>query len=282
MKYIFVSLSKMESFGFRIGGPGLGNLLFPWARSVVYEHINKCNRISTTWNTFKIGTILRREKDKRFYSNLFYEKNTISGFKKFYLLNFSNNVLIFKGMRNLFEPILQHQSIIKKKLISIIQKENLMKLKSLHKNRIGVHIRLGDFTKEENEEGLRKGNWNLKIPIKWYINIINKIQQISKLPIYIFSDGQDEELIEILKIYNCTRINLGESISDMIALSECKLIISSGSTFSMWSSFIGQNPTIWFPGQMRQSIILNKSIYEGELDYSDLVPKKLIENLKNV
>ena len=145
-----------------------------------------------------------------------------------------------------------------------------------------MHIRLGDFTKEENEEGLRKGNWNLKIPIKWYINIINKIQQISKLPIYIFSDGQDEELIEILKIYNCTRINLGESISDMIALSECKLIISSGSTFSMWASFIGQNPTIWFPGQMRQSIILNKSIYEGELDYSDLVPKKLIENLKNV
>ena len=87
-------------------------------------------------------------------------------------------------MRNLFEPILQHQSIIKKKLISIIQKENLIKLKSLHKNRIGVHIRLGDFTNEENEEGLREGNWNLKIPIKWYINIINKIQQISKLPIY--------------------------------------------------------------------------------------------------
>ena len=68
----------------------------------------------------------------------------------------------------------------------------------------------------------------------------------------------------------------------MIALSECKLIISSGSTFSMWASFIGQNPTIWFPGQMRQSIMLNKSIYEGELDYNDLVPKYLIDYLKNV
>ena len=98
----------------------------------------------------------------------------------------------------------------------------------------------------------------------------------------MFSDGEDEELIEILKISNCTRINLGISISDMIALSECKLIISSGSTFSMWASFIGQNSTIWFPGQMRQSIIIKKSIFEGELDYNDVIPKKLKDNLKNV
>ena len=36
MKYTFVSLGKMESFGYRLGGAGLGNILFPWATALVY------------------------------------------------------------------------------------------------------------------------------------------------------------------------------------------------------------------------------------------------------
>ena len=35
MKYSFVSLGKLESFGIRLGGAGLGNILFPWATAIV-------------------------------------------------------------------------------------------------------------------------------------------------------------------------------------------------------------------------------------------------------
>jgi hypothetical protein len=49
----------------------------------------------------------------------------------------------------------------------------------------------------------------------------------------------------------------------------------------MWASFLGQMPTIWFPGQMRQKLISNPSIFEGEIDYTDKLPTTLINTLSN-
>ena len=77
--------------------------------------------------------------------------------------------------------------------------------------------------------------------------------------LYIFSDATDNELQDILAMSNCKRAYFGSAISDMIALSRCKVLVSSASTFSMWASFLGQMPTIWFPGQMRQKLIIDKS-----------------------
>ena len=65
MKYTFVSLGRLESIGVRLGGAGLGNILFPWACALVYAKEHNCKRIQTTWRNLKIGTFLRKEKDKR-------------------------------------------------------------------------------------------------------------------------------------------------------------------------------------------------------------------------
>ena len=67
----------------------------------------------------------------------------------------------------------------------------------------------------------------------------------------------------------------------MLALSTCKVLISSASTFSMWASFLGQMPTIWFPGQMGQKLLLENSMFEGEVDYEDNLPISIIKELKN-
>ena len=97
MKYTFVSLGRLESLGIRLGGAGLGNILFPWARALVYAQENHCIRIQTTWKNLKIGTFLRKEKDKRLYFDLFREKDGVSGLEKFWLLNFSKQVKYSKG-----------------------------------------------------------------------------------------------------------------------------------------------------------------------------------------
>ena len=101
------------------------------------------------------------------------------------------------------------------------------------------------------------------------------------MPIYIFSDAENTELEEILNINNCKRVYFGSAISDMIALSRCKVLVSSASTFSMWASFLGQMPTIWFPGQMRQKLIIDKKLFEGEIDYNDPLPTSIIQLLSN-
>ena len=281
MKYIFVSLGKLESLGIRLGGAGLGNIMFPWATALVYAKNHNLKSIQTTWRNLKIGTFIRKERDKRIYMDFFLETDMISGFKKFFLLNFSNNVKVFSGMDNLFIPFKNEQHFVKSELLKIINPHHLKRANEFNSNSIAIHIRMGDFTIPMNEKVLRNGAWNYRLPINWYIRLIEKIQKVSNLPIYIFSDAVDSELKDILVYDNCNRVYFGSAISDMLALSTCKVLISSASTFSMWASFLGQMPTIWFPGQMRQKLLLENSKFEGEVDYDDDLPSSIIKELIN-
>jgi len=281
MKYTFVSLGKLESIGVRLGGAGLGNILFPWATAIVYAKKHNLTRLQTTWRNLKFGTLLRKERDKRMYSTLFTGKDGVGGLKKFLLLNFSNKVKYFSSMDGLFEPFKHEHTFVKTELLKIINPYHLEKAGSFNTQSVGLHIRMGDFEVPENEQILREGFWNYRLPIKWYISIIEKIRLISDLPIYIFSDATDNALRDILAISNCKRVYFGSAISDMIALSRCKVLISSASTFSMWASFLGQMPTIWFSGQMRQKLISNPNIFEGEIDYNDNLPTTLINTISN-
>jgi hypothetical protein len=167
------------------------------------------------------------------------------------------------------------------KSLKIINPYHISRAKEFNSHSIAIHIRMGDFANPINEKVLRNGAWNYRLPIKWYISLIEKIQKESNLPIYIFSDAEDSELKEILAYDNCNRAYFGSAISDMLALSTCKVLISSASTFSMWASFLGQMPTIWFPGQMRQKLLLENSKFEGEVDYEDNLPVSIIKELKN-
>ena len=281
MKYTFASLGKLESLGFRLGGAGLGNILFPWARAIVYAKENNLNRVQTTWKNFKVGTFIRNEKDKRMYLDLFTVSDGVSGIRKFLLLNFSNTVKIFSGMDNLFEPFQHQHALVRSELFRIVNPYHIKKANMFSHNSVAIHIRMGDFRNPENEDILRKGGWNYRLPIEWYKSIISKIREVSNIPIFIFSDAGDEDLKDILDIKNCRRVFFGSSISDMLALSNAKVLVASGSTFSMWASFIGQIPTIWFPGQMRQKLISDIGIFEGELDYDDQLAVSVINILNN-
>ena len=283
MKYTFVSLGKLESFGFRIGGSGLGNSLFPWATALVFAKNNNLKRINTTWLNIKLGPFLRNENDKRLYGSLFNEVDGIGGVKKFILLNLSNQVKYFSSIDKMFKPFKKEHTFVKDELYRIIAKKHLINSKMVNKDGIGIHIRFGDFETPQNEDILRQGAWNYRIPLRWYISLIKKIRFFNKdIPFYIFTDGDSTEIKEILEINNCFRCFTGSSISDMIALSRFKILIASGSTFSMWSSFLGQTPTIWYPGQMRDTLMNNNTIFEGEIDYDDVIPLEIQKILSNV
>ena len=211
------------------------------------------------------------------YMDLFTGNDGISGFKKFWLLNFTNQVKCFSDINSLFEPFKDDHVFVKSELLNIISPDHVKKAMEFNHNSIAIHIRMGDFRNADNEDVLRKGAWNYRLPIQWYKNIISKIREVSDMPIYIFSDAKNTELNEILDIDNCNRAYFGSSISDMIALSRCKVLVSSASTFSMWASFLGQMPTIWFPGQMRQKLIIDEKLFEGKIDYNDPLPTSIIQ-----
>ncbi len=197
MNYTFASLGKLESLGIRLGGAGLGNILFPWATALVYAKNNNLQRIQTTWKNLKIGTFLRKERDKRMYMDLFTGDDGISGFKKFWLLNFTNQVKYFSDMDSLFEPFKDDHVFVKSELLNIINPHYVKNAREFNNNSIAIHIRMGDFINSDNEDVLRKGDWNYRLPIQWHKNIINKIREASDMPIYIFSDAENTELKEI-------------------------------------------------------------------------------------
>ena len=67
--YTYAKFSDKDFYLFRLGGAGLGNILFPWARAVIYRKKNDIKQLNSTWFTLKIGTFFRRERDKRYTRN---------------------------------------------------------------------------------------------------------------------------------------------------------------------------------------------------------------------
>ena len=294
--YTYAKFSDKDFYLFRLGGAGLGNILFPWARAVIYRKKNDIKQLNSTWFTLKIGTFFRRERDKRLYKSLFLE-NFTSGLLRLLILivgkknlsenkttsTFLPNILVFKDMKNLMDDIREDNLIVKDELLKSIRPEHIEFLNNYNKKSLVVHIRLGDFQITEDETPIRNGNWNYRLPLKWYITTIVKIQNYlpKNTPIYLFSDGSDEDLKDILNLDNVERKFYGTPISDMIALSNGSIMIASASTFSMWASYLGRMPIIWFPGSIKQKLYYEENIFEGELDYEEELPKLLKENINS-
>lgn len=304
MKRVFVNvkLSSLDFLGFRIGGAGLGNILFPWARGVVFARKNNCKKINSTWSTFKLGTYLRKEKDKRTYHNIFSENN-IGGFLKgFYLLvgkninevDLKNKKLIseirpqivnFSGMKNQMVDIIDDYAIVREELYKIVRTKHLRLADKNKPKAIAIHIRLGDFYQPKSEKEIRQGKTNCRLPLKWYITVINKIREVQgeNLHVSVFSDGTNQQLKEVLELPNVSRVENGTAISDMLSLSYAKILVASNSTYSLWASYLGRTHTIWFPGTHRVYLFgKSENIFEGELDYDEELPSLFVNGIKTV
>ena len=256
--FVYPKFDSFIDIGIRIGGFGLANCLFVYARSIVLADKMGYQLINPTWNRLGIGQYLRNEKDKRHYFGIF-KNDGITGLKKYLLIYFgrkigeNNNemgkgflpsVIQVVGLGKYFEPLLPFQQQIKRKLQSISKTVNI---DESFKNSIGIHIRLGDFIKDR------------RTPLEWYIEKIIQINNTTgyKVEFIVFSDGTDEELKTILDLKNVKRSSSNNALADIFALSECLLILGSDSTFSGWGAFLGQKPAIFF-NKHYGSVLINK------------------------
>lgn len=309
MIYIYPKFSKTELFGVRFKGAGLGNLLFIWSRAIVAAEEHNCKLIWPTWPSIKLGPWIRREKDKRFYGNLFKCKSyKIYGIKKYiylifkkkyYCKNFDEvkwedihdgSVLICNGynlkpgeLQMNFNGLREYRSIILNHIISNLKRLGQSANNFKAENSINVHVRLGDFT--NNSALLDSGANNTRISIEWYVYIVNLIRSICgfDIPVNVFSDGKDEELEPLLKLDNTKRVFFGNSIADIIALSKAPLIISSGSSFSLWGRFLGQSSSFSYPHQMKDRVLCNvKDGFEVELGINDFPDDKVAETIREM
>ena len=277
--YVFPKFSQGDNLGIRLGGPGLGNLFFPFARAVIYSHENNIPMINPTWPNIKIGPILRNERDKRFYLNLF-KSAGIKGPQKYYLLNTigkiqesdeislnnidRNSIIVFSGLRNYFQDIKPHYTLVKEKILSIVKTKYLQNIDADY-DCIGIHLRLGDYSKERRND------------LEWSLEVIRQMRKaLGQKRVLLFSDERESELGEILNKINNVEVGFfGNAISDLVAMSRCRYLIASDSTFSAWAAYLGRMPVI-FQKRHFGTVLYEKNEFELVLDNPTDLPSHLI------
>ena len=259
--YCYCDLGGKDLGIIRVGGLGLGNMLFPWARAIVAAKRYNLIPIWPTWSQIKLGPYIRNEKDKRMYVDYFQRSDEyIGGIEKIKLIAAlkkqginenqfnsdkvnNSSIVVFSGMKELFENISSDHILVKNELLDIVNEKYTTYKNENFNNTISVHIRLGDFAKYDSTKVSQVTN-NMRVPIKWYIKILNQIRVNDNIKVFIFSDGKDSELRSILSLPNVQRKSYGSSIEDLLALSSSNILIASNSTFSMWAAYLGRMPIV--------------------------------------
>lgn len=291
MEYYWPKLSEkgIDTGLIRIGyAHGLGNLLNAWARCYVYAHKKGKvkNMIAPTWPQFSLNQWRHNDSDKRLYANLFTNKHYINGFRKQYILHtcpkfdVSEEIHSKKHVKTFeidgksgFNAFLHDHQLIYEELIKITNPKHKKGLEFDFSNTISMHIRFGDFKR-----------YSRSTELDFFIKTLTEIREklSSTIKCYIFSDAEDTELKELLKLENVERISFGSSIADILGLSNSKVIIASkGSTFNKWASFLGRMPII-FPEKNFLNLYYDTPELELTLQKDEQIPETFLIQIKKV
>jgi hypothetical protein len=270
----------------KVGRFGLGHALLAWARCVVWCEQNSVQSVFPSWYQPRIGPALRKEFDKRQYYRLFHSEGQLGGLKRLVVLArwqrvpiqvcdgevASDTVIEFTNRMSgneatHFHEIVGHHALVRSSLKAMTKKKfHPPASLGFH---IAIHVRGGDFGVAPDLDALRKGATNSRLPIHWYVDMITALRtHLGKsTSVIVYSDCTNEELAPVLALSDTKRAPKAESITDMLAMSQANVLVSSGSGFSRWGSYLGQVPRLCFPGQRGVRVL-------GEpIDLLDLEPE---------
>jgi hypothetical protein len=281
--YAYPRLSKADFLVLRIGGNGLGNLLFTWARCLSRSRREGWRMIWPTWYSHKPKNKRVNPYDIRTYGDLFRPTGDyISGIGKARHLIFRRHiseaearsgppqagcVVQFRGMADKFRPFLRDLDRVRTELLAMTRERHLAGFRAPHPAPIALHVRRGDFRQRASYEET-VGTVNSLLPLGWYMSALEAVRRKCGKPLraWVFSDGTEEELAPLLAMEQVERAEFGSSIADILALSRSRLLIASGSTFSQWGTYLGQVPTIAHPGKIDQHLLLDHP--EREIEWA--------------
>lgn len=273
-----------------VGTFGLGHSLLAWARCWLWCRRNRVAMLAPSWLHLqhRIGPLLRRERDNRQYHRLFQFDDYITGIRRLWLLKTgaawsaerddleallvgkAGGVVVFRNLRQMneethFHEIVGHGPDVREALRSMTKPR--FRPPSAQRPHIALHVRMGDFREAPSLEALRAGAKNCRLPVGWYGRILGGLRdRVGPVQAVVYSDGSDESLSEILSMPGVTRAPHQPSVTDLLGLAQARAVVSSGSGFSMWGTYLGDSPRICFPGQRLVRVL-------GEPDTIDREPE---------
>ncbi len=295
--YAWPRLSKTDLLLFRIGGNGLGNLMLTWARCLAESERRGWRMIWPTWPSFKPKNWRVNPYDHRTYTDLFTPtERYVTGWRKPWLLVRhrrvkepaapgapvrAGSIVEFRGMKDFFAPFRDEHALVSRELLRMTREKHRRALSGPAPAPIVIHVRRGDFIQRVSYENTIS-NHNSLLPLRWYMDALTAVRKKvgEEVPASVFSDGTEAELRDLLALPAVQRVDYGSGLGDMLGLSRGRLLIASGSTFSMWGCFLGQVPTIWHPGKLLQPLLIGPQRREFEWATGDAMPDWLKRQLQ--
>jgi Glycosyl transferase family 11 len=247
---------------------GLGNRLFPWARSVVYSQIHGLPRLAPIWWNVQFGPMLRGEKDWRWYVGQFKSTSQeVAGLNRAFALATKKRLAEPKTLQSVvdspdgiiefsdfslggkyFSELNEYFPLVRTSLLESVTSRWKPTRSVDDEPMLGIHVRRGDF--KAMASGVDTSNMNnVQTPVNWFRDclILARLRLKKTIQAFVVSDGNDEELEGLLSLPKVSRVSRGSAIGDMLALSNANAILCSGeSTFSLWAAYLGQMPC-FFP-----------------------------------
>lgn len=252
--YHIPKLSKWDFGFFRTPGPGLGNLFLPISRALIGQQKYGGEFVYPTIRQFKIGTYLRNEPDKRTYGGVFRGRNS----RDWQLWLKSKTIrqcyserdgvdqiegdakIMYAGLGNYFHELQGHHEIVSNWIRSNACLDGTID----QPFDIGVSVRLGDYLPFErnNPTGL------VRLPYPWFeeaIEFAKGLVNVRNPKIVFSSDARPEQISKLVNQFGGS-LNPGKNaITDMLNLSQARVLVSSRSTFAMWATYLGNSHAIW-------------------------------------
>ncbi len=288
---------------------GLGNKLLVWARAYLFATLNQLPFYTSPWEQFKIGPILRRERDPRLYTGYFKHGQRMSFFLHYGLSHFSQivinppanellaentyerRVFLFRWNTldgDYFREIKTHYDLVRLGILEMTLTHHLNLVEESQPPVIGIHIRRGDFPELKPGEDFNAAGL-ARTPLSYFVEMIQKVRSITQslTPISIFSDARPEELAPLLELPNVNYRSTDSAIADILLLASSKVIILSGdSTFGYWSAYLSTGSVIYHPKNSSFSCrddLRKESFFEGAVASSTTEwPEALVKRLKEL
>ena len=267
---------------------GLGNQLFmifnlisyslTYNKEFCFENINTPSKKRPYyWDNLLINLKkfikIPQRKCYKYYEPYFYYSKIPENISNKNKIKFFGYYQSFKYFEKNYDEIVEliclkdQQKKIKKKYLNIYKFDNL----------VSIHFRIGDFKTKSYKKT------HPILPIKYYIDSLNKIineLKLSTFNVLCFFEEEDLEIvnqnIEKLKntFKNLNFIKINTKIKDyeqLLLISLCNHNIIANSTFSWWGAYLNSNkkkivicPNLWFSGII-------------DIKYEDLYPTNWIK-----
>lgn len=266
------SVANCLHFGYAdVGRFGLAHSMLSWARCRLWCDRHAVPMLAPSWLQPRVGPFLRRERDKRQYHRLFEFGDYVRGLRKLRVLAGANRVAAETADLEAVLRLPQRQLVVFSNRMSLNEESHFCEIvgqadavrfaltrmtKSAYRPpadrqaHVAVHVRMGDFSAPASMDALHQGSKNSRIPIDWYVDVVNTLRaRAGAVVVRVYSDGSDDALAPLLRLPGTTRAPKQASITDLLAMAQARVVVSSGSGFSMWGAYLGDAPRICFRGQ---------------------------------